>query len=396
MKVSVRKGDSFWYFSQLFQIPLPLIKASNPDLNPNQLAIGQEVNIPGFVLQNYVIQKNDTLWHIAQNMSFAVDALLLLNPTIQPTQLQIGQKLILPQRVTDLVLSNENNYSYQKMMSDIQQLVTIYPFIQTQIIGKSVLEKDIVELLIGIGPRQKHTNGSFHANEWITTPVIMRFINEYVLALTNNNSIRGLNLLPFFESNTFSLVPMVNPDGVDLVLNGAEAAGNLRESVLSLNDGSNDFSRWKANINGVDLNNQYPALWDTEAARKPTSPGPRDFPGYQPLTEPEAIAMEQLAQQRPFEILNALHTQGEVIFWGFQGLEPPESQTIVEEFSRVSGYQPIQYVDSFAGYKDWYIQEFQRPGYTVELGMGVNPLPISQFEEIYQETLGIMLATLYL
>ncbi|WP_058306497.1 M14 family metallopeptidase [Gracilibacillus massiliensis] len=396
MRVRVRKGDSLWYYSQLFQIPLPLIQASNPPLNPNQLAVGQEIEIPGFILQSHSIQANDTLWHLSQSISLPVDALLLLNPTIQPTQLQIGQKLILPHRVTNLVVSNENNYSYQTMLTDIQQLVTVYPFIQTQIIGQSVLEKDIIELQIGRGSRQKHINGSFHANEWITTPVIMRFINEYALALTNNNSIRGLNLLPLFETNTLSLVPMVNPDGVDLVLNGAEAAGDLRESVLALNNGSNDFSGWKANINGVDLNNQYPALWDTEAGRKPTSPSPRDFPGYQPLTEPEAIAMEQLAQQRPFEIVNAFHTQGEVIFWGFQGLEPPQSQTIVEEFSRVSGYQPIQYVDSFAGYKDWFIQEFQQPGYTVELGMGVNPLPISQFEEIYQETLGIMLATLYL
>ncbi|RCW65894.1 M14 family metallopeptidase [Saliterribacillus persicus] len=396
MKVSVRQGDSLWYFSQLFQIPLPLIQASNPQLNPNLLMIGQDVDIPGFVLQSYSIKANDTLWRIAQTSVLPVDALLLLNPTIQPTQLQIGQTLLLPRRVTNLVFSNANNYSYQKMLEDIQQLVTIYPFIRQQIIGKSILEKDIIELQIGAGNRQKHINGSFHANEWITTPVIMRFINEYALALTNNASIRGLNLLPFFETNTLSLVPMVNPDGVDLVLNGAEAAGNLRDSVLTLNDGSTDFSGWKANINGVDLNNQYPALWDTEAARKPTSPQPRDFPGYQPLTEPEAIAMAQLAQQRPFEIMNAFHTQGEVIYWGFQGLEPPQSQTIVEEFSRISGYQPIQYVDSFAGYKDWFIQEFQRPGYTVELGMGVNPLPISQFEEIYQESLGIMLATLYL
>ncbi|WP_369403424.1 M14 family metallopeptidase [Gracilibacillus boraciitolerans] len=362
------------------------------------MTIGQEIQIPGYLPQTYTIKANDTFWQIAQSLSLPVDALLLLNPTVTATQLQIGQNLILPQKITNFVISDENNYTFEKMTGDIQHLVTIYPFIQQQVIGKSVLDKDLIELQMGVGNRQKHINGSFHANEWITTPVIMRFINEYALALTNNTSIRGLNTLPLFENNTLSLVPMVNPDGVNLVLNGVNAAGNLEDYVLTLNNGSNDFSGWKANINGVDLNNQYPALWEEEAKKKPTTPQPRDFPGYQPLTEPEAIAMAELAQQKPFEIMNAFHTQGEVIYWGFQGLEPPVSQTIVEEFERVSGYQPIQYVDSFAGYKDWFIQEFQKPGNTVELGLGTNPpLPINQFEEIYQETLGgIMLATLYL
>ena len=189
---------------------------------------------------------------------------------------------------------------------------------------------------------------------------------------------------------------MVNPDGVNLVIQGASAAGDYSNSVLAINQQSEDFSGWKANINGVDLNNQFPALWEIEADRKPTTPQPRDFPGTAPLTEPEAIAMANLAEERNFRRMNAFHTQGKVIFWGFEGLEPPESAEIVSEYERVSGYTPIQYVDSYAGYKDWFIQEFRRPGFTVELGEGVNPLPIEQFQEIYEDSLGIMLANLYL
>jgi g-D-glutamyl-meso-diaminopimelate peptidase len=396
MKIQVIQGDSFWYYSQLSGIPLPLIIASNQQLNPNQLMIGQEVSIPGYQAVAYTIQANDTLWSIAQSNQIPVDLLLRINPNVQPTQLQIGQTISLPQRITTPIITDVNNYTYEKMVTDLQRLIELYPFIQQQSIGNSVLDKEIIELQIGNGSRQKHINGSFHAQEWITTPVIMLFLNDYALALTNHSPIRGLDMLTYFETNTLSLVPMVNPDGVNLVINGAEAAGSQQDFVLSLNNGNTDFSGWKANINGVDLNNQYPALWETEAARKPDSPAPRDFPGYEPLSEPEAIAMADLARARPFEIMNAFHTQGEVIFWGYQGMEPPASETIVQEYSRVSGYEAVQYVDSFAGYKDWFIQEFQRPGYTVELGTGMNPLPISQFDEIYQETLGIMLATLYM
>lgn len=106
--------------------------------------------------------------------------------------------------------------------------------------------------------------------------------------------------------------------------------------------------------------------------------------------------MAELTRRSDFSRVLAFHTQGEVIYWGFENLEPPEAKTIVDEFSRVSGYISIQTVDSYAGYKDWFIQDFRKPGYTVELGKGVNPLPLAQYDEIYEEALGIFLANLYL
>jgi g-D-glutamyl-meso-diaminopimelate peptidase len=239
-------------------------------------------------------------------------------------------------------------------------------------------------------------NGAFHAQEWITTAVLMNFLNDYVLSLINQWTIRGLNMSPFYDGVTLSIVPMVNPDGVDLVLDGPPDNEYYRDYVLELNNGSMDFSGWKANIRGVDLNNQYPAKWEIEKDRKPQNPAPRDFPGEKPLSEPEAIVMAELTQKENFDRVIAFHTQGEEIYWGYEGLEPSYAETIVQEFERISGYKPVRYLDSYAGYKDWYIQEWQMPGYTVELGEGFNPLPIEQYDEIYQESLGIMLASLYM
>ncbi|MNZ75627.1 Gamma-D-glutamyl-L-diamino acid endopeptidase 1 [compost metagenome] len=189
---------------------------------------------------------------------------------------------------------------------------------------------------------------------------------------------------------------MVNPDGVDLVVNGPPSEEPYRSDVLRINGGSDDFSGWKANIRGVDLNNQFPALWEREAARGPREPAPRDYAGTGPLTEPESQAIANLTRSRSFNRVLAFHTQGKVIFWGFEGLEPPESETLANEFARVSGYEPIRYTDSSAGYKDWFIQDWRRPGFTIEVGRGTNPLPLTQLEEIYQESLGILLASLYM
>ena len=86
------------------------------------------------------------------------------------------------------------------------------------------------------------------------------------------------------------------------------------------------------------------------------------------------------------------HTQGKVIYWQFQDYNPPKAIAIGRQFERVSGYtlEETPFNSSFAGYKDWFIQNYNRPGYTVEVGEGINPLPTSQFDEIYSDNLGIL------
>ncbi|WP_188453920.1 M14 family metallopeptidase [Virgibacillus oceani] len=396
MEITIRNNDTLWYLSQLFEIPLLLIENSNPQINVNKLPIGEQLQIPGYNLKEYDIKQDDSFWKIAINNNISLDALELVNPFVNQYSLQIGQTIYIPQRVNNLLVTDVKQYTYEKMLQDLQQLLKIYPFLFSQSIGQSVMGKELVEIKVGNGKKLVHLNGSFHANEWITTPVIMRFLNQYALALTNSWTIEGVYMLPLYIDTTLSLVPMVNPDGVNLVLNGSLAAGDFQSEVLKINNWQEDFSNWKANIKGVDLNKQFPALWEVEAARKPTAPSPRDFPGAKPLSEPESIAMAELAKTRKFDRLNAFHTQGKEIYWGFKDYAPAISAVIADEYKRVSRYLPVRFVDNYAGYKDWYLQEYRKPSFTVELGIGMNPLPIEQYPEIYQESLGIMLANLYL
>ena len=87
------------------------------------------------------------------------------------------------------------------------------------------------------------------------------------------------------------------------------------------------------------------------------------------------------------------HTQGEVIYWKFLDYLPPRSEEIAQRFAQVSGYtlEETPYASGFAGYKDWFIQDFNRPGYTIEAGIGENPLPIGQLPQIYRDNLGILI-----
>lgn len=237
MEVFVRPGDSFWYYSQVFNLPYQLIIDSNRNLNAQALIPNQPVQIPGYVTNPYTIQRGDSIWSIAQRINLPMDAIFLLNPGINPYAIQVGTQLLLPIRITWRVVNGKQNYDYSTMVQDIRTLQAIYPFLVNEPIGNSVLEKEIPGLTIGKGQKRVHYNASFHANEWITTAIVMTFLNDYLLSLTNNGSIRGLYTLPLYNQTSLNIVPMVNPDGVDLVLNGPPEDATIHNNLIEWNGG---------------------------------------------------------------------------------------------------------------------------------------------------------------
>jgi g-D-glutamyl-meso-diaminopimelate peptidase len=291
----------------------------------------------------------------------------------------------------------ETIYDSHIIEKELQKIIELFPFVSYRVIGHSVLGKPIYELIIGDAnaPKSVHINASFHANEWITTSVVMKWCKELLYSLCTNNKQFAFFPIERFKQTRLSLVPLVNPDGVDLVLHGPEYVNYDVDTLHTINKNQPDFNEWKANIRGVDLNNQFPSFWEIEQQRKPKSPSYRDFPGYAPLTEPEARTMSDLAEANRFDRLLALHTQGEEIYWGYKGFEPEQAQKTVEQFERLSGYKPVRNLDSYAGYRDWFVHRFSKEGYTIELGKGRNPLPFEQFQEIYQKMRGILWTSLF-
>jgi g-D-glutamyl-meso-diaminopimelate peptidase len=191
----------------------------------------------------------------------------------------------------------------------------------------------------------------------------------------------------------------VNPDGVDLVVGAIEPQSDFYKKAEELAKFYPQIpfpSGWKANLLGVDLNLQYPALWrlarEIKFMQGYTRPGPRDFVGRAPLTQMEARALAGYTEYIDPALVLAYHSQGKVIYWQFADFVVPGARELGEEFARLSGYtlDDTPYESSFAGYKDWFIQNFRKPGYTIEVGEGENPLPLSQFDEIYRDNIGIM------
>lgn len=344
----------------------------------------------------YEIKSNDTIYKLASQFGTNVNRIITANPNLQIFNLIVGQQIIIP--VGDIVKTNVN-YNSDILNNNIEDLKIVYPFLETGEIGNSVLGKPLTYIRIGNGNREVFYNGSFHANEWITTPVLMKFIEEYAKAFVNNGTIYGYDARALFYNTSLYVVPMVNPDGVDLVTGNLSNVENSYQNALEI---ANEFpsipfpSGWKANIRGVDLNLQFPAGWENARQIKYsqgfTEPAPRDFVGDGPLTEPESLAVYNFTLEHNFTLVIAYHTQGEEIYWKFQNFNPPRSEYIGRQFEISSGYllADTPYNSSFAGYKDWFIQQYNRPGYTIEAGLGESPLPISQFNRIYEDNIGIL------
>lgn len=291
------------------------------------------------------------------------------------------------------------SYSSSILNINLNSLKYLYPFVSVGIAGKSVMGTDIPFVKVGRGSKEVFYSASFHANEWITSVVLMKFLADYCYAYQYNLNIFGLSAKSLFDTATIYIIPMVNPDGVDLVTGEIPSTSVFYKQTQNISASFPNIpfpDGWKANIRGVDLNLQFPAGWKNARSIKYaqgfTKPAPRDFVGYGPLTEPESLAIYNFTLQHNFRLILAYHSQGEVIYWQYQNYNPPRALYIGNQFSNVSGYslEDTPYNSSFAGYKDWFIQDFNRPGYTIEVGLGKNPLPISQFDKIYSDNLGIL------
>jgi len=344
----------------------------------------------------YIVKSGDTLFRLASLFSVSINSIITANPGVDIYNLRIGQKIIIP---IGAVVFTDISYTYSVLEMNISALQTIYPFLQTGYIGNSAMCKKIPVIRIGAGKKEVFYNAAIHANEWITAPLLMKFIENFSEAYVSGQDIFGYSARDIFENVSIYIAPMLNPDGVDLVT-GAIKPGTAEYAFaekIAQNYPSIPFPRgWKANISGIDLNLQFPANWEIAKAIKFsqgfTSPAPRDYVGPAPLIAPEAVSVYKFTLKHDFRLILAYHTQGRIIYWKYLDYLPVDSYYIGRQFAAASGYalEETPYGSSFAGYKDWFIQEYNRPGYTVEAGLGMNPLPISQFDTIYKENEGIL------
>lgn len=240
------------------------------------------------------------------------------------------------------------------LLSDISSFKHDFPKTTVFSIGKSVQGRDIPAIKLGNGSRRIFICGAHHGLEWLTAKACITFAKRFAAEKSD-----GVSLF---------VVPMVNPDGVELAASGL---------------------MWQANARGVDLNHNYDALWvmSRHSCEKlgVTGPCSSKFGGEYPESEPESRAVANFTRQNNFDAVFALHSQGEVVYYDFCGKVPQGTEDYLARFEAASCYvrDLPEGTAVYGGYKDWFIRKFKKPGFTIEIGLGKNPLPLNQFDEVY-------------
>ncbi len=222
---------------------------------------------------------------------------------------------------------------------------------EKEIIGKSLFGRNLYAVKVGEGAPVGIAQYAMHGREFITAELAFAHF------------IRGIT------RGSCWLLPLVNLDGALLSEVGISTAPTPQRKRLIKWNGGEDFSLWKANGRGVDLNVNFPAKWG-KGAKNAFQAGRENYVGEKPFSEPETIALKEFTEKIKPNFTLSYHTKGEEIYWYFyQSLHTcPLHKGLAMEISEATGY-PLAYAkNSVGGYKDWCISRFQIPSFTVEAG----------------------------
>ena len=264
-----------------------------------------------------------------------------------------------------------------------------YPVLRPAVIGRSVLGREIPALLLSAGGEGQAVlmAAAFHGQEWLTALCALRLCEELCAAERGRCSLCDVPVHKALRDRQIWFVPLANPDGVEIARYGSIAAGGYAASAAQA--GADIPGVWQTNARGVDINHNFNAGWaEMQDPAAKNGKNIRNLSGPEAESEPETRALAQLCRRHSFRHVVALHSQGEEIYWQSGEHTPPQSRMMARVLGSVSGYAVAQPAATAAhgGFKDWFIDCFHRPGFTIELGRGRNPLPVSDFEPLYERT----------
>ena len=146
----------------------------------------------------------------------------------------------------------------------LQQIAEKYPFTRLEKVGTTDYQRPLWMLTIGTGKRHVLFTAAHHANEWITALVLLKYAEDLAEAIGSNGILFGQRAKEMAEAVMIHIVPLVNPDGVDLVTGAIGPDETQYAAAKSFSENYPDIpfpEGWKANLLGVDLNLNYPAGW---------------------------------------------------------------------------------------------------------------------------------------
>lgn len=283
-------------------------------------------------------------------------------------------------------ITTDKAYTFETYIKDLAKILGDFSFLTKTTTGHSVLGKPIYAIKFGTGEKKIIVTASHHGKEWITSMLSMSLLYDMCCTYTSGDD-------TVWKDKTFYFIPMVNPDGVNLCIEGitCDLPVYITNRLYKICADGNFINNWQANIRGIDLNHNYDASFHKgkviQLEQGIIAPAPTKYSGEYPESEPETQAIVGFTKKILPDIVIAYHSQGEEIFYKYQGKCSGGAYDLAKKMSEISGYELVlaDGLTDCTGYKDWVIEKFNIPAYTIEVGKGENPLPLSQFEKIFND-----------
>lgn len=286
---------------------------------------------------------------------------------------------------SEYVVNPSGPYSYEQMMKDASSLAKKYPeLIKVDTIGHSVEGRKIISIEMGTGQHNILVCSTFHAREYIATTYTMNFIDKFAHMVAEHESVGGFTPARLMSKVKFCIIPMLNPDGVNLVQNGFDATqyADTLSNMRFTNNVNPKYRCWKANIHGVDLNRNFDYGWETDTVKR--TPASSGYKGSYPISEPETQCLVKYMELVQPEAVLAMHTQGRTFYFS-----TPDSisKSIAQRLKLSTHFSTERVGRPYGSFQD-YVNHYYNVLYAcVELCPHSGPFPYNDdnFQRIYNE-----------
>ncbi len=288
-----------------------------------------------------------------------------------------------------------NDYSADNLYQLSKRLVETYPdYLELSVIGFSTDRLPIYALTLTDRSKtgiKKHllVEAGLHAREQYNPFLVLKTLEAYCLALTEGDgTYEGFPLRTLLGKTVLHVIPLSNPDGYNVAKYGADKVG-YADYVQTLTQPA----RFKGNLNGVDLNRNFPdAYYDAALGdwvdRWTTYAPTHLLKGPSPASEKETQVLMAYMNAYNFQAYLSYHSMGRVLYYYNTHLGEEHaalSTAYVRQIEAVTGYRPYKGDAGDYGYSTHYFKnETLKPAIVVEThGYSGFPTPHKYFKSEY-------------
>lgn len=262
-------------------------------------------------------------------------------------------------------------YSFFEIKKIIRDLTAKYPFLNTQVIGKSAAGRDIFALSLGSAKEEVLFLAGDDPSYPITTLILLKFCENVLNSILKGKELCGLDMRKALFGRRLTFIPLLNPDGAEIRLRGETEFRYVSDSLIKL--AQKEYKIWKSNLRGVEISRNFKTGFEKRREQEKLqgihSPKSGGFSGYIFESEAETIALAEFCRKRSINHFIHISAFGETVSYYNGETNKKEGGKMAEIVSAVSQYSICPpFGDADSNICNWFSSEFSAPSLCLKIG----------------------------